>query len=395
MNERANGRDLRTDLRAMFDAGIAAVGGRDATRRACCELTIRAPIRLVAFGKAAEAMTRGALDALGEQVRDALVISKHGHLSGILCADARLSCLESSHPLPDEDSLAAGEALLRRLGAIGDDEHLLVLISGGGSSLVEALVEGVDLATLKARTAGLLANGASIGEINRARRDLSRLKGGGALRALGDCGVTQLLISDVPGDLVADIASGPFVDPEAAGSTTGAPARVDTRLIACNAIARRAAAEAAVSLGYAVLDQDGTLDGDLDEARARIERDLPDRPGTVRIWGGEPTLTLPEVPGRGGRNQHLAASLAPALALRHAPRVAVLVCGTDGTDGPTDAAGGLVDPDSLARGTAAGVDLAVRLAAADSGPWLEAAGSLVRTGPTGTNVMDLAIAGCG
>ena len=381
--------DLAADLRAMFGAGIEAVGGEAATRRACLELRFDRPVRLVAFGKAAEAMTRGALSVLGDRVRDALVISKHGHLSQDLQDDPRLSCREASHPMPGRDSLAAGEALLQRLAGIADDEHLLVLISGGGSSLVEALVDGVTLDDLRARTAELLANGAPIGEINRVRRGLSRLKGGGALQALGGSRITQLLISDVPGDAIGDIASGPFV------SASGDADRVETRLVASNAMARRAAARAAEELGYTVLDHDGTLDGDIDAARARIEIGLPDRPGTVRIWGGEPTLSLPDAPGRGGRNQHLAASLAPALALHQTPRIAVLACGTDGTDGPTDAAGGLVDPDSLAQGSAAGVDLAVRLAAADSGPWLEAAGALVRTGPTGTNVMDLAIAACG
>jgi len=391
-------RSLHADLRTMFAAGIEAVSGEAATRRACRALDIAAPIRLVAFGKAAGSMARGALDALddrertGGRVVDALVISKHGHLDETLRRDPRLVCLESSHPVPDRDSLAAGGALLARLGDVADDEHLLVLISGGGSALVEALVEGVDLSGLRARTEALLGNGAAIGEINRVRRGLSRIKGGGALAACGGCGITQLLISDVPGDVVTDIASGPFVAPDTdAGTGTGARA-VDTRVIASNAIARRAAAGAATGLGYTVLDHDGSLDGDIDAVRVRVEAGLPDEPGTVRIWGGEPTVSLPASPGRGGRNQHLAASLVPMLALHHAARIAVLVCGTDGTDGPTDAAGGLVDGDSLVRGTAAGVDLAVRLAAADSGTWLEAAGALVRTGPTGTNVMDLAIA---
>lgn len=379
---------LRDDALAMFQAGIDAVGGRSATARACRTLTVRGPVRMLALGKAADAMASGALEVLGAQVVDGLVITKHGHLTDALRADERLRCLESSHPVPDADSLVAGEAMLAWLGTVSDDQHLLVLVSGGGSSLVEALQPGTDLPGLRARTDALLADGTSIGRINEVRRSLSRIKGGRALDALGRCAVTQLLISDVPGDVLVDIASGPFID--------DGRRPVDTHLIASNALARRAVADAALSLGYTVDGRDGSLDGDVEQVAERLERTVA-RYGDgaagadprVHILGGEPTLQLPPSPGRGGRNQHLAARLAPSVS--HGDSLAVLVCGTDGTDGPTDAAGGFVEGDTMRRAAAAGLDLQASLDGADSGRWLEAAGALIRTGPTGTNVMDLAI----
>ena len=165
---------------------------------------------------------------------------------------------------------------------------------------------------------------------------------------------------------------------------------VDTRTVASNAIARAAVVDAARARGLVALDAGDLLDGDVRGAPDRLLDALAGAPRVdVLVAGGEPTVVLPASPGRGGRNQQLAALLAGRLAAG-ADGATWLVCGTDGTDGPTDAAGGVVDAGTVAA--ASGSDLDAALARADAGPWLEAAGALVRTGPTGTNVMDLAIA---
>ena len=391
----------RALARTLFDAAVDAVAGRPAVRRELERMAAEPAglgdrIRLVAFGKAADAMALGALDALGDRVVGGLVVTKHDHLSDAVRAEPRLVSMEASHPVPDADSLAAGEALIEAVRAAGPEEHLLVLISGGGSALVEALVDGVDLAELRRRTDALLAGGAPIGRINRERRALSRIKGGALLGEVRAGRTTQLLISDVPGDRIEDIASGPLVAPAADSGVA-----VDTRLVATNAVAREAVVRAAAARGLVAVDAGALLDGDVGEAPARLAGALAAHPGAdVVVAGGEPTVVLPPAPGRGGRNQQLAALLARELggagaaaggAADKAAHALWLVCGTDGTDGPTDAAGGLVDAATAARAACLGLDLDAALAGADTGPWLEAVGALVRTGPTGTNVMDLAI----
>ena len=154
---------------------------------------------------------------LGKRVAGGLVITKHGHLSDEIADEARLVCLESGHPTPDAASLEAGDALLRFVDELPEDAHLLVLISGGTSALVECLIDGVSLDDLQTLTGRLLAEGYPIGDINRLRGRLSRIKGGRLASALPPIAVTQLLISDVPGDLPADIGSGMLVPPSPSG----------------------------------------------------------------------------------------------------------------------------------------------------------------------------------
>ena len=401
---------LAATLRELHAAGIDAVGGRQATRRALESIDVGPAVHVAAIGKAAAAMMLGAREALGERLVRALVATKYGHLDEALHGDERIECREAAHPVPDTGSLAAGDALVDFVGEVPDEAHLVVLLSGGASALVEKLADGVTLDALRARTDELLAGGAAIDEINRTRRDLSRLKGGGLIDFLGDYRVTQLLISDVPGDRPEDIGSGPLVvpgsrsaesgsaardgsdpDPDATDAGTG-PARIDTRIIASSAIAQRAVVDAARERGLHVIQPSGSLDGDVEATAERLAARLLDpaaKPG-VYVWGGEPTVRLPASPGRGGRNQHLALRLATRIAGREG--LHVLVCATDGSDGPTSDAGGLLDGGTIAHGESLGLDAARALREADAGTWLERAGALVTTGPTGTNVMDLAIA---
>lgn len=396
-------------LRALLGAALDRVRG-DAAVAAWLQARPEAAYdHLLAFGKAAAAMADGALAARPEPAAG-LVITKHGHLGGRCAGRPRLRCLEADHPVPGAASLAAGEALLEFLAAAPADARFLVLISGGASSLVEALVPGLDLDGLARLTDRLLAAGLPIDRMNAARRAVSRLKGGRLARHLRGRPACALLISDVPGDAPWVIGSGPL-SPAPDDDALPAAARdllaaaepepvpppeafrnIDTHVIATLEDAKAAAAAAAEARGLPARVHGTFLEGDARTRGARLGRWLrgADAPPGCHIWGGETTVRLPARPGRGGRNQHLA--LAAARELDGADGIRLLACGTDGTDGPTADAGGEVDGATLARGRARGLDADAALAAADAGSYLEAAGALVATGPTGTNVMDLVLA---
>ncbi len=352
-------------------------------------------------------MAQGAHEALGANIVDALVVTKHGHAEAL-----PWPVLEAGHPLPDERSLVAGQRLIDFAVAIPLDATVLVLLSGGASALVEALPEGMDLAQLRALNDWLLAAGLDIVAMNRIRKRLSRIKGGRLARLLAPRPVLCLAISDVPGDDPRAIGSGPLVADaslQAPPDTTGLPdgvaealrhspsapavddacfQNVQFEIIARLDDAKRAAAEAARQLGYPVTLHPEFIDGDALAAGARLAQALLAAPaGEVQVWGGETTLKLPLHPGRGGRNQSLA--LAAVLALRGHENVWFLSAGTDGTDGPTLDAGALVDGGTIVRGEAEGIAARQALATADAGNFLAASGDLLQTGPTGTNVMDL------
>lgn len=361
---------------ALWRAGVAAVEGHAATRAALAEGAWDAPAPpdlILAVGKAAGSMARAALERFGEV--PALVVTKDGHGAG-LPEGARL--IEAAHPVPDARSLAAGQALREAVEAMPPGSRLLLLVSGGASSLAEDPVPGATLSDIAALNRRLLGAGLDIAAMNARRRRLSRIKGGGLLARFRGARVTVLAISDVPGDDIAVIGSGIGAAPAAARFEYTA------RIVASNAIARGAVADAARLRGLAVLENCEALHDDLYALAARWGPRLRDMGRGVIVLGGEPTVILPENPGRGGRNQALALALAREIA--GVQGLAVVVGGTDGTDGPTNAAGGVID----GRTWGAGADAA--LAAADAGSWLEARGDLLTTGPTGTNVMDLLVA---
>jgi hydroxypyruvate reductase len=368
---------------------------------------VSAPVFLLSIGKAACAMAQGAHEVLGASIVDALVVTKQGHAESL-----PWPVLEAGHPLPDDQSLVAGQRLIDFAAAIPPDAMVLVLLSGGASALVEALPEGMHLAQLRALNDWLLAAGLDIVAMNRIRKRLSRIKGGRLARLLAPRSVLCLAISDVPGDDPRAIGSGPLVADaslQAAPDTTGLPPvvaeavrnsppaptaddacfhNVRFEIIARLDDAKRAAAEAARQLGYRVTLHPEFIEGDVLVAGARLAQVLLAAPaGEVQVWGGETTIKLPPHPGRGGRNQSLA--LAAALALHGQKNIWFLSAGTDGTDGPTPDAGALVDDGTIARGEAEGISAHQALAAADAGNFLEASGDLIQTGPTGTNVMDL------
>ena len=351
----------------------------DAVRGAACVRTALAaqPFaadRVVAVGKAAAGMYQGASDCLTPNL-PGLVVTKHGHAAPL--SDIDVAFVEASHPIPDAASLAAGERLLRMVRAAGAAERWLVLISGGASALAEVLKGGMTLAEWQARNQALIAGGADIHAINAARREWSLLKDGRWLANFSGAAVQVLAISDVSGDDINVIGSG-------LGAVHRLPAgRANCRIIASNAHARDAAAAAAAAAGEPVRCNEQTLDGELFAVARRVAAAVRSGPAGIYLFGGEPTVTLPPSPGEGGRNQSMALALARELS---DCAVELLAAGTDGTDGPTDAAGAWLHTTGH---DAARLDAA--LANADAGTYLAARGERFVTGPTHTNVMDLLV----
>jgi glycerate 2-kinase len=423
---------LRAEARAIAAAGVAAV---DAGRRLRPALEAwmaahpgRGGVRVVAVGKAAGAMMRTALDA-GLMVERGLIVSTHWQGEW----PASITTVKAGHPIPTEASETAGRAALDLAAHAAPDEALLVLLSGGASALLAAPAEGVTLADKQATTKLLLEAGASIDELNAVRKHLSAVKGGG-LAAAARCEVVTFALSDVVGPLPDDpgvIGSGPtapdastWADALAVVSRRGVLARLPPtirarleagargelaetpkagdprlaratwRLIGSRVDAMDAARNAAIDRGFSTITIEAPIVGEARDAgpafvaRAlEVSRRLP-RPVCV-IGAGETTVRVVGR-GTGGRNQELALSVASSLeTLRDA--AAFFSTGTDGIDGPTDAAGGLVDGTTAARARTLGVDIAASLADNDAYHALDRLGDLVRTGPTDTNVGDLQV----
>lgn len=404
-------------LKKLFDAAIVAVGGQTATESALrhCDWGDLNDVYLIAVGKAAPSMTLGALSALGTSIRQGLIVSKYGHIDEQLKQMEKLECIESAHPVPDENSLYAGQRICEFVTAVPSAGRILFLTSGGASALIEALPENLSLGDLQRVNEYLLSTGLDIVSMNRIRKSISTIKGGRLAGLLSDQQILHLLISDVPGDSLSAIGSGMLALPDPAVQNADLPdlppwlnamqsgvcapteadpvwSQIDTRIIASNSIACAACKESAMAAGLSVHLSAGSLDGPVEETAEHIAGVLGNESCAdgVYIWGGETTVVLPENPGRGGRNQQLALELANRL--QQTADWKALCCGTDGTDGPTGDAGGLVGPETIVDGKALGLDAGQSLAAADAGNYLNKTGGLVTTGPTGTNVMDLVIA---
>lgn len=375
--------DPRRLLLDAFAAALAAVEPRAATAGALAEVA-PGPLRVVAAGKAAEGMLRAVLGSPRHEVVAAAVAAP-GAAPADLADDPRLAWCRGGHPLPDAGSLAAGAAVAALVDAAPRDARFLVLLSGGASALLELPRPEVTLAALREATARGLGGGLTIDALNRERAALSQLKGGGLARRLGGRPAEVLFVSDVPGDDPRVLGSGPCWDEPLQGDPA---TRIAHRCVAANADARAALVRFARERGHPAHDH-GTLAGDATAVGQAIAQALRAAPPGLHLWGGECTVRLPAEPGRGGRCQQLALA---AVAAGLASHDALLACGTDGRDGPSRAAGALVDGGSAARLADAGFDLAATLARCDAGRALEAAGDLVDTGPTGTNVADLVIA---
>lgn len=351
-------------------AGVAAVQG-DAAVRTSLQTAPLGPVhRILAVGKAACAMAGPAMEVYPDA--PCLIVTKHGHTTSL---PQPAQIIEAGHPVPDAASLLGGNALMSAVRACKSDDHLLLLVSGGASAVAEVLPAGMTLDTWQAETEALVASGADIHAINTRRRAVSQIKGGKLVAAFGGARVTTLAVSDVEGDDLNVIGSGIGAAPDTP------PCTFTARLVATNAHARAVAERMASDT---VIANEECLYDDVRKVAHILGAKLRAGPAGLYIFGGEPTVQLPDAPGRGGRNQALALLMAREIAGING--IEVLVAGTDGSDGPTGDAGGLVTGATWADGAEDA------LARADAGTFLAQTGALVTTGPTGTNVMDLMIA---
>jgi len=379
-----------------------------------------ARVLVLGCGKASGAMAAAAEKSIGDRIAGGFVVVKDGY--GVRLQ--RTAIAEAGHPVPDERGLDASARLLELARRAREDDLALFLVSGGGSALTPAPASPITLAEKQEVTRLLLASGATIGELNAVRKHLSLFKGGQLARAAARATVLTLALSDVIGDPLDVIASGPtapdpttFADacevlvrrgladrvPPSVACRLGAGragqieetpkpgdplfGRVTNVVIGNNGLITSAAVEAAERLGYRAQVATRELQGEArDVARELVGRARRLEPPACLIAGGETTVTV-KGPGKGGRCQEFA--LAAALELRPTDRMTILAGGTDGTDGPTDAAGAIVDGGSLERGAAAGVDARRALADNDSHRFLRASGDLLVSGPTRTNLLDL------
>ncbi|NLF02974.1 MAG: glycerate kinase [Anaerolineales bacterium] len=427
----AHDRGLQAAAQSLMKAALAAVDPAAAVRRAVrragdvlavggrrYNLADYERVRLVAGGKAAVAMAGAAVDILAERLSSGVVVTKYGHGGGPTTG-APLQMIEAGHPVPDENSLRGAQAIADVVSGATERDLLICLISGGGSALLTLPVEGLSLSDVQSLTNALLRSGATIHEMNTVRKHWSRIKGGQLARLAAPATVITLILSDVVGDSLETIASGPTVpDPTttsdaqavlehyaipAAGRIplqetpkAGDPAfqRVQNLIVASNRLAATAAVARARDLGFNTLLMGTFLEGEAREvgivaaglAKAIVTHSDPAPAPACLVWGGETTVTVRGA-GKGGRNQELA--LAAALALDGWPDVLVVALATDGTDGPTDAAGAVVTGETAQRARKLGLVPLEALQANDSYPLLDATGSLLKTGPTGTNVNDL------
>ncbi|MEO0702261.1 MAG: DUF4147 domain-containing protein [Pseudomonadota bacterium] len=365
--------DPRTHLARLWHIGVDAVRGDRCVATALRSEKPGRPDSIIAVGKAAGVMASAAYAQYGPDI-PGLVVTKYGHLDGIALPPAAQT-LEAAHPVPDARSLAAGAALIDRVSGMAAGSHLLFLVSGGASALAEAPIDGLTLADVTEDNTRLLSQGLDIHAMNQHRITRSKIKGGKLLSRFPGAQITVLAMSDVEGDDVGIIGSGLGLVPDSFG------VKSSTHIVASNAIARAAIAKAAIDAGLQVQANFEPLYADIATAADRITAALT-TPG-LYIFGGEPTVILPDTPGRGGRNQALALLLAERL--QGQPGITALVAGTDGTDGPTGDAGGFADHMLWGDGAADA------LARADAGTYLAAHDALFTCGPTGTNVMDIAL----
>ncbi|RAL97685.1 glycerate kinase [Agrobacterium sp. MS2] len=374
---------------------------------------------VVGAGKASAAMA-AALEAAWPNVDlSGVVVTRYGHA----VPTGRIEIIEASHPVPDDRSAEAAKRILAAVEGLTADDMVIALISGGGSALMVSPAEGMTLADKMAVNRALLASGATISEMNAVRKHLSRIKGGRLALAAKPARVVSLLISDVPGDDPSEIASGPTVaDPSDIETVREIVSRYaldlpenvrkvlekgeetpkagdiaeDIRLIAAPSLALQAAADEAVKLGLTPLILGDSLEGESRDVGAVMagiaisarRKGLPLKGPAILLSGGETTVTIGKGPaGKGGRNTEFLLSL--ALTLKGADGIWAIAGDSDGIDGVEDAAGAVVTPDTLARMRAAGVDPRQSLVSHDSYTAFRAAGDLVVTGPTLTNVNDI------
>ena len=361
-------------VKLIWWAGIKSVNGFHCTQKFLFHSNLAKPTLILSVGKAAESMYLAAADHFGRNI-PYFVATKYDHckhLTGgnILCA---------GHPTPDENSVKAGHKLLNYVQGCGKDGKLLFLVSGGASAIAELPESSLALDDIITKNDQMLASGMTIAEINKERKKYSQIKGGKLLSYFRGKSLVTLGLSDVEGNDIEVIGSGigllkqPSI-PEYC-----------VEIVGSNKIARVSAENAATDAGFDVHENRENLYQDVYTAAKDIAVKVKSSSKGVWIYGGEPTISLPKTHGKGGRNQSLA--LAIAKEIDGLENTCVLVGGSDGTDGPTNAAGAIVDGNTWQF--ASGADKALQNC--DAWNWLNEQGALFITGPTDTNVMDIVV----
>jgi len=423
-------------VKEILSAALKAANPADAVERECGRIRSLygsggySRLLVIGFGKAAVPMARALEESLGELIAGGVVITKYGH--GATPALKRVRVQEAGHPLPDQNGVNGTEEIVALAGAADERTLAVVLVSGGGSALFVSPAEGISLVEKQETTSLLLSAGAEIQELNAVRKHLSKVKGGRLAGLLYPAATVSLVLSDVIGDPLDVIASGPTAPdsttygdaldtlgkygllghvPQAVVKSLengrkgvlaetpkhGNPVfgKVENVIIGSNRLALNAAKSAAETLGMRAEILSAEIAGEAEAAgRSLAFKALAAklRKGTLApsclISGGETTVTVTGT-GNGGRNMELA--LAFAIEIEGVPGITLLSAGTDGTDGPTDAAGAVVDGMTIVRARSRGLDPDEYLRNNDSYTFFREAGGLLITGPTGTNVMDMQI----
>ncbi len=406
---------LRKDAERIMNDAIAAVLPEKAVQDALASFSLPAEgegrVLLVAIGKAAWRMVKAAADTLGHRMERGLVVTKYGHSQGAL---PRIEIIEAGHPVLDKNSCFGAQKALELVADLSEQDVVLFLVSGGGSAVFEQPL--VPLEELSDLTSQLLRSGASITEINTIRKRLSAVKGGRFGQACAPARVFSIILSDVLGDPLDMIASGPAaVDTSTCAQALDIIQRYDLRLskraqelltietpkalphvtsVVSGSVRAlcQAAEDSCRALGYTPVTLADSVDcqaRELGAVLAAIARRHQDASSSLAFLMGGETVVKVLGDGKGGRNQEVA--LAAALGLAGCQDTAVFSFGSDGTDGPTDAAGGFADEHTHQRLLEKGIHIADVLARNDAYPALQAADGLLMTGPTGTNVNDLSI----
>ena len=403
---------LRADANAIVSASIKAVQPDEAVSRALSGQNFSGRVVLVAAGKAAWQMAKAAYDCLGERIDNGVVVTKYDHVMGPI---GNFTCCEAGHPVPDENSFAGTQKALDLVADLKPEDTVLFLLSGGGSALFEKpLVPGEVLQDI---TGQLLACGADIVEINTIRKRLSAVKGGRFAQHCAPAHVFSIVLSDILGDPLDMIASGPAVpDTSTCEQAIAIAEKYNLKLTdeAKNLLSQEtpkeltnvttqingsvrelcvAAANVARELGYEPVMLTDQLVCQAKEAGSFLASILKTHAGSGKsmafLAGGETVVHLTGK-GKGGRNQELA--LAAAAGIEGIPGTAVFSVGSDGTDGPTDAAGGYTDYETAATLREHGIEIYQVLQNNDAYNALKVSDGLIITGPTGTNVNDVAVA---
>jgi hydroxypyruvate reductase len=432
---------MRKDALEIFSASIAAADPENAVRRFLVKkgndlhvsgkkfcLDEYQRVVVVGAGKASAAMAKAVEGILGDRIDQGLVVVKYGHTVPL----SRIKIREASHPIPDKEGLDGAKEIVEILKQCSEKDMVISLISGGGSALLPLPADGISLEEKQEVTKLLIGCGASIHEINTVRKHLSLTKGGSLSRLAYPATVINLMLSDVVGDDMDVIASGPFVPDKSTfddamsvlekygllscipvgvlnylqkgvrGDVAETPKPGDhifenmhNVIVGSNSIACEASRDRAISLGYNALILSSAIEGNTEEAALshaemalKVSRSgKPIKPPACIVSGGETTVKI-KGNGLGGRNQEFALLCAKHIAGKKED-IVILSAGTDGTDGPTDAAGGIIDPLTEKRGKDKGLDINKSLRNNDSYHYLDATGDLLKTGPTRTNVMDI------